>query len=492
MRDNIRRETSTAYPVSSPILSLLKVSALACGISCVPLSVTIANEWSFVPYIDVSEQYTDNAFGSSTDEKSDFITTFDTGFKITGETLRTDLSVSYNISQDYYAHNHELDGYRQRFLGIGNIELVSDRLFVDSRITFTEETLSSAGATSATDRTQSSDRTQVFNGEISPYYVHNFAGWALGIARYSYSEAIFSEPNVGADSSNPSDSHTNEIQLDLTSSRRFTNLKWAFENGLISSEDELGKNFVHISSLVNGQVPLNRYFSLIGTMGYDDFDADGIDDDEVSGLFGGAGVRFHPNSRTDLSVQVGHRFGDPIFDIDASYSPTSLDTLTASYSVSVQTANQSLVDTDILDEQGELIRPNFTVTDYVDDVTKSEKFIIQWNGSRKRNSYGLSGNLIKREFLSDDSDDLVLSLNANIGRQLTPRADVSLNTGFSEVLEGQTTADEDTTYTFGATYQYNFGNGLAGTAAYNFLNRDSKSGGDLLENAITLSIRKTF
>lgn len=492
MKHNIPRGNPYLYTPVSSLRPLLKVTVLVSGVTWGLLSPATANEWTLAPYVDVSEQYTDNAFGSSSDAKSDFITTFDLGFKITGETRRTELDLSYNISQDYYAHNHELDGYRQRFLGIGNIELVSDRFFVDSRITFTEETLSSAGDTSATDRTQSSDRTQVFNGQISPYYVHNFAGWATGIARYSYSETVFSEPNVGATTSAPSDKMTNEYQLDLSSGRRFSNLRWAIENSLVSSEAEDGESFVHISSLVNGEVPINRYFSLIGALGYDDFDADDVDDDAVSGLFGGAGVRFHPNSRTDISAQVGHRFGDPVFDLDASYSPTSVDTLTASYRVSVQTADQSLVDTELLDEQGELTRPNFTVTDYVDDVTKSNRLSIRWNGSRGRNNYGLTGNLIEREFLSDNSNDLVVSINANIGRQLTPRADISLKTGYSEVLEGQTGADEDTTVTFGATYKYEFGNGLAGTAGYNFLNRDSKSGSDLLENAITLSIRKTF
>lgn len=459
---------------------------------CAVLSSAKANEWSFVPFAGVSEQYTDNAYSTSSDAHSDLITSLDVGFDITGETLRSELSLSYSINQDYYAHAHELDGYRQNLIGIGNIELLSDKLFVDSRITFTEETLSQAGASSATGRTLSSDRTQVLNGQISPYYIHRFGSFMTGIARYSYSQTIFSEPEVGASTSAPDDTHTNEYQLDLNSGRRFSKFKWFFENGSIASESENGDSFVHLSSFFGGETPINRYFSIIATVGYDDFDADDIDDDDVSGLAYGAGLRFHPNSRTDLSFQVGRRFNDTVFDMNASYAPTSRDTVSASYNVSIQTAEQSLVNTELLDAQGEIVRPDFNVNGYVDEISKSKTFALNWNGSRGRNNYGLSGNLIEREFLDTNSEDLALSVSANIGRQLTPRALLSLSTSYTEVIEGQTAADEDVTNTFGVNYSYEFKNGLTGNASYNFINRDSKVGSDLRENAITVSVRKSF
>ncbi|MEP4189889.1 MAG: TIGR03016 family PEP-CTERM system-associated outer membrane protein [Sneathiella sp.] len=468
--------------------SMLTIAGLV-GFFATP---ALGNDWDFSPYIGISEQFTDNARSSRTDKESDFITTVDLGFTISGETRRTKLETSYDLSKDYYAENHDLDGIRHNFLSDASIELLDDSFFIDARITFTEETLSTSGATTATNRTQASDRTQVFNGQISPYYVYDFGGWMTGIARYSYSETIFSEPDAGASTTEEADRKTNEYRLNLNSGRRFARASWGLQTGLISSESDAGENFDHFNSAASGQVPINRLFSAIGTLGYDDFDADNIDNEEISGVYGGTGIRFHPSSRTDASFQIGYRFGDPVFDMDITYSPTSADRLTASYKVTVQTADQSLTNARLLDQQGDLIQPQFTVIDYVDSVTKSETFSLDWSRDRGRNRYGVSGRYIQREILENNTNDDVISVNANYGRSLTPRADLSFNAAYAEVLEGQASADEETTLTFGTTYRYNFGRGLSGTISYDFLNRSNDSESDLTENALSLSIRKKF
>ncbi len=468
-------------------VSRLAVTSVLCLIS----SGALAEGWEFSPYIGVSEQFTDNARSVGSNGDSDFVTTLDLGFSLSGESRRSRLQTSYDLSKDYYVHNTDLDGIRHNFLGDGSIELLDDSFFVDARITFTEETLDRSGNVSATDRTQSSDRTQVFNGQISPHYTHDFGGWATGIARYSYSKTIFSDPDTGASTTERADRRTNEYRMRLNSGRRFARASWGLNAGLISSESDDGDEFEHLNGIATGQIPLNRYFSAIGTVGYDAFDASRIDDDEISGLFGGAGIRFHPNSRTDASIQAGYRFGDPVVDVDVSYSPTSADLLTATYRVSVQTADQSLANTRLLDDQGELIKPNFTVTDYVDEITKSSRFVLDWTRDRGRNTYGVSSQFVHREFLVDDTSDTVLDIRLNFSRRLTPRADLSLTTSYSEVLDGRTAAAEDTTYRFGANYQYDFGKGLSGRVSYNFVNRD-ELGEDLRENAVSISVRKNF
>lgn len=446
-----------------------------------------ANDWTFEPFVGAEEQFSDNVFSTTNDEKSDFITSVDLGFNLVGETRRTDLNLSYTLSQDYYAKYHELDGYRQNFVGSGTIELIDDRFFLDGRLTFTEETLDNTGSTTAGDRTQSGGRTQVLNGSFSPYYIQNLGDWALMTARYGYSETRFFDPNVGADSTEPSNQKSNEFQLNFASSIRFDGFKWALDNRALSSESDVGDEFTHYSTMGTGELPISRMFSLLGTVGYDEFDINTItNEDDLGGVFGGAGIRFHPNSRTDASFQVGHRYDDIIYDLKISYQPTSADNITVTYSVDINSADSSLANTDILDEQGQLIQPNFSVTSYVDSVTKSKRFQFSWNGDRGRNGYGLSGNFIERDILEDNSSERVASINGNFSRQLTPRADLRLNAGVSEIL------DSETVYNFGATYSYEFGNGLRGSAQYSNLTRENDATGDIIENAITISIRKTF
>ncbi len=470
---------------------LILPSSVVAGVVCFG-TIVHANDWDFSPYVGLSNQFTDNARSSGTNKESDFITSIDLGFTLSGETRRSQLKTSYNVSQDYYAHNHDLDGYRQNFLGQGSFEVIEDSFFVDARATFTEETLESGGSSSATDRTQADGRTQVFNGRISPYYQHNFGGWATGIARYSYSETRFSEPNVGGTSTAQADRKANEVRLSLNSGRRFAQTSWKLDGGLISSESDDGDSFEHFSFTASGQVPVSRYFSLIGTVGYDEFDVDNVDNSDIGGLFGGAGIRFHPNSRTDASIQIGHRFGDPVLDVDVSYSPTSVDRITGTYRVSIGTADQSLADVQLLDIEGRLVRPNFSVTDYINEVTKSERLSIGWTRQRGRNTYGLSGSFVEREILSDNSKDQSIDVQASFSRRLTKRATLSANSGYSEVIEGRLASSEDTTYRLGANYRYDFGNGLSGTLSYNFLNKDEAAGPNVRENSLSISVRKSF
>ncbi|MFB9355515.1 TIGR03016 family PEP-CTERM system-associated outer membrane protein [Sneathiella chinensis] len=472
---------------------MLKYSALVTGVLALtaPLSAA-ADEWTFTPYVGISEQFTDNAFGTPSNEKSDFVTSLDAGITIEGESRRASLNASYNISQDYYAKYHELDGYTQEMLGIGNVELFEDHVFVDGRLSFTEETLARSGNQAATDRTIGSDRTQVFNGQISPYYVQNFGNWAAGIARYSYSETRFSEPNVGGTSIEPEDRKTHEFRVTVESGTRFADYNWTWDAGTVKSEADNGDEFNQNSTTGTIQYPLNSRFALLGTLGYDDFAVDNVDDDEISGVFGGAGLRWTPSPRTDVSVQLGYRYGDPVVDMDAEYALTSLDTLTASYKVTVATADQSLTNTELFDPQGQLYKPNFVITDYVDDVTKSSTLALEWVGTRERNTYSVTSSLIKREFLSDGSDDQVVSVDGKYNRQLTFRANAGMTAGYSQVLEGRNALAKDTTYQLGLYYNYDFGRGFIASASYNFFDRDSADGSDLRENAITLSLTKSF
>ena len=480
---------------ASRFQTLSRCSYIALGVACafsMISSSAIAAEWSIDPYIGGSTQYTDNALSTGDGKDGDLVTSLDLGFALTGETRRTQINLAYDFSQDIYLDFDELNGFRQNLVGSGQIEIFEDRFFVDGRVTFTEETLEDVGRTSAGDRTLSTDRTQVFNGRISPYFVQNFGNWVTGVARYGYSETRFLETDVGNGSNPPADQRTNEFEVQANSGSRFANLQWQTLANYTMSESDDDEEFNHFNGQASAEIPVNRLFSIIGAVGYDDFDIDNVDDEAISGFYGGGGVRFHPNSRTDASLQIGYRFDDLIYDLKMEYAPTSLDTLTAEYSVNIQNADTSLANTDILNADDELIRPDFSTAAYVDDVTKSNRFTLAWRGERRRNSYGANVSFIDREVLSDGAKDKVLSIGGNFSRQLTPRADLSLSGNYSDVIDGQLPTDEITTYSFGVDYSYEFSRGLAASAAYNYLLRDEKIGGNVEENAFTLSIRKTF
>src|SRR5690606_8861154 len=98
-----------------------------------------AAEWIFNPYIGISETYTDNAFGTATNEKDDAITTLNAGFEVEGIGRRVQLRAAYDVGYNIYARFSELNGFDHNLLASGNAELVEDNLFLETDVALRSE-----------------------------------------------------------------------------------------------------------------------------------------------------------------------------------------------------------------------------------------------------------------------------------------------------------------------------------------------------------------
>ena len=125
-----------------------KPLAIGCAIASTALiwsGNALAAEWVFAPYVGLGETYTDNAYGTATNTKDDFITSLNTGFSFSGTGRRLKLDAEYDLTYDIYARNSDLNGFRHNLLGSADSELVSDHLFLQTQVALTEERLSSDG-----------------------------------------------------------------------------------------------------------------------------------------------------------------------------------------------------------------------------------------------------------------------------------------------------------------------------------------------------------
>ncbi|TNE35517.1 MAG: TIGR03016 family PEP-CTERM system-associated outer membrane protein [Alphaproteobacteria bacterium] len=463
------------------------------GVSVSAAVPAVAADWTFSPYIGIGEQYTDNALSTSNNRKSDFITSLNAGFTVDAVGNRLNLHGSYDGSYDFYSKYTDLNGFRHNLLASGNAELVQEHLFVDSQIAYTEETLNRSGNTAFSDRTGAGDRTQVLNSRISPYYMHDFGGFATGIARYTYSQVTFSNPDTGGTATTPNDSYTNAVDLKLESGRHFARTKWALEGNAYNNQVDNGDDLRRASFKGTGQMPINKYVALLGTTGWDEFDGDNIDNDAISGAFYGGGVRLTPGPRTDFSLQVGHRYGGGIVDADLTYLISSEAAFTASYNVDIVGAGQSLADTDVLDTNGELVDPNRVTGTYVDSIAKAKTAAMGLRGEKGRNTYSATASYITREFLDTNTNDKVVSFDGSYARQLSRQLELALSAGYSRVIDSQFAGGKDRTFYGRSAFNYQFTESLSGTVSYSYFNRDSETPTDSLrENNISVSIKKAF
>jgi uncharacterized protein (PEP-CTERM system associated) len=453
----------------------------------------LAAEWMFNPYIGAGETYTDNAFGDSTNRKDDFITNLVAGFSVEGVGRRLQLVAEYELGYDKYARFSELDGFTHNLLASANTELVMEHLFLDTEIALTEERFSSDGDTSFSDRTTTSATTRVLNTRISPYYVHDIGGFATATARYTHQMTNFSNTNSDIGSSEPSDTETNRVDLSLLSGREFARTKWGVEAFAFDNQVSDGDDLKRATGKASGQMPINRFVSLIGSAGWDEFDGENINNDDISGAFYGGGVRLTPGPRTDFSIQVGHRFGGGIVDADLTYDISSEATFIASYHVDIAGSGEAFADTRVLDQNGRLVNPNYFPGGYVTDITKTKTFSMGLDGVKGRNSYSATGSYIIRRFLDDGTEEEVASIDGRYARQLSRKLEWSILGGYSKILRSQVTGDEDTSYYGQTGINYQFTPTLSGDFSYSHFNRNSESGtDDYRENVISINIRKDF
>lgn len=453
----------------------------------------LAAEWMFNPYIGVDEIYTDNAFGDASDRKDDFITRLNTGFEVTGVGRRLQLTAAYDLGYDIYSRYSELNGFNHNLLASSKVEFVSEHLFLDTDIALTEERYSSDGSTAFSDRTTSGDSTRVLNTRISPYYQHDFGGYATGIARYTYSMVDFTDTNSDIASTEPSDTRTNRIDLNLLSGREFSRTKWAAEAFAYDNQVKNGDDLKRATFKGSGQMPINRYVALLASAGWDEFDGENIDNSAISGEFYSGGVRLTPGPRTDFSIQVGHRFGGGIVDADLTYLISSEASFFAGYHVDVAGSGSAFANTSNLDENGRLVNPNYFSGGYADGITKTKAFSMGLTGEKGRNIYSASASYVMRRFLDDGTDEDVVSFDGSYTRQLSRRLEWSLMGGYSEVIDSQVTGGKEQTFYGETGIRYQFTPTLIGGVAYGHYNSDAETSSDSLrENTISLSLRKEF
>ncbi len=479
--------------IGSYVRSYITAAVAVAGSAFVLTPSVMAAEWLFSPYVGLTEQFTDNAFGTSTDREHDFITSLNTGFSLTGDGNRLQLAAEYDISYDFYARNDELNGFRHNLLAAADTEIVDEHFFILSQVAFTEETLSRSGNTSFVDRTVSSDRTRVLTTRISPYYTQDFGGNAVGLVQYTYSRVDFFETDVGSATTEPDNNETHQVNLSLGSGRDFTRTTWLVEAFGVDSRVRGGDDLKRATIAGSGQMPINKHIALIGSTGWDEFDAENVDNEEISGFFIGGGVRLTPGPRTDFAIQVGRRYGSGIVDMDLTYLVSSETTLTASYTVDIATAGQTLADIDVLDQDGELVNPNFVSDGYVDAITKAKVLSVGLRGVKGLNTYSGTIRYSQRDFLSEGTNDEVVTFDGAFSRLLSPQLGFTLTGGYSQVLDPEFAGEKDKIFYGRASLDYQFTTDLTGSLSYGYFDRNSEDGSDdLRENNISVSVRKAF
>lgn len=463
-------------------------------------AVAFCGEWTIKPSVAVKQSITDNARSVADGAEADLITTTTGGINVVGHGRRAQLSFNYNLSRDTYWDNTELSGLRQNLLGAGRAEAWEDHVFIDTRASISQQSLTRNGGTSAIDRTvATNDQSTVVNYSVTPNLANRYGNWAESDVRYTFNETRFLKTDTGTAAAQPNASRSQTVKALVRNGPRFNRLRWELSTTRTYTNNNSNQDVTELS----GEYALNRKVALLGRAGREKIENSGLSAGNDPSFFWLGGFRLTPGPRTSIRFEAGHRFGGASYSGDASYKLNASTTITASYEEALRTDRQALTanlnnlvqgpDGQLINPQtGQLANPNELPFDFLDQTTLQQNFSIAINGTSGRNTFNVTARANKRTQEATNAVDSDVSLSARINRRIWPDLDGGISASVSAITEAAD-GNKDITLRGKAFLTYKFMENLAGTFQYDYLRRDADiNTQDLQENVVSVSLRKTF
>ena len=126
-------------------------------------------EWSVVPAVKVLETYTSNVFLSSSNEKSDAVTTVTPAVSIRGEGARLKLDADYFAHMFAYANNSDENRVHNYLNARVTVEAVDNFFFIDAIAKSTQEYISPFAARPSDNGSINNNLVEVHTYGVSPY-----------------------------------------------------------------------------------------------------------------------------------------------------------------------------------------------------------------------------------------------------------------------------------------------------------------------------------
>ncbi len=494
-----------------------------------------AGEWQIKPRIELREGFTDNVLLTNRNRKADFFTTVSPGLGIAGQGARIKFDLDLALSYDAYLRESSLNGLRQDLRGFGTVTLLENSLFLDVSGFAGQSPSVARGQTSAIDRrvggNQTGGESQFYSYSFSPYWRAGLGSWGTGELRYRFNQ-VFSKSNNSTSTTTASsigllsDTTVHQFSGFVQSGENFNRFRWRSSADVTRSESagssgsSGSREFKRQSLDFQPSYVINRWLTLLGTIGYEKIDSSGFSQ-ELSGVFWNAGFRLTPSERTSFELTYGDRYNGHNWSSSFSTMLDAGTTMSFSYRETVETqALQALNNFGFLQRDattGQLIDrrtglpfngrdPNF---DQNDQTFLNKAFVLAISLPRERNTYLVSAqHTIRDSQISSVTpgsgrSDKSIGLTASWSHQLTPVLTSIATANYTNTTTdsgGSSARGKSTTLRGDISLRYEMNPSLSATAGLAHVKRDvsgpqffsNEFTGAYSENVVFLTLRKTF
>jgi uncharacterized protein (PEP-CTERM system associated) len=143
-------------------------TAAAALLALIAARVYAAN-WTVTPSIELSETYTDNAFIGTDPPRSDFITKVTPGIRIDGRSARLTANLSYTPSALFYARNNQSNDVANFLDAYGRLEAVEKFFFIEATGNISQNFITPFAPQPGDITTVSDNRLETRTLSLSPY-----------------------------------------------------------------------------------------------------------------------------------------------------------------------------------------------------------------------------------------------------------------------------------------------------------------------------------
>jgi len=375
--------------------------------------------------------------------------------------------------------------------GSSNIEAIDQLLFVDFSSSVSSELLDRR------DSDSESNRDIVQTTRLSPYLVHRFGSFASSELRYSLS-------HVSSDDS----SLTHTVSYDLNSGPDFSRLKWSATASASETDSSDEGDISRRNVFLNGEYAIVRGYSLLGGIGYENFEEDGppTETTNFEGITWRAGFRWRPHRRLDWEITYGHIDDNDSVDTNLTYNIGARTKLTLSYNESLTTGDERLIqDLSLIGADpntGELIDlrtglpfdPNNVPTSLEDEVTRNKTFRVALTATRGRNIFNLSTVIFQQKEVdtSVPDDEEGYSFSGSWERRISRKTNLLLGGSYRKT-EFTVDGREDKNYSVTTRFDYRLFRELTIFASYDYRQNDSTdTSEEYRENRVFVGFRRSF
>ncbi len=338
---------------------------LACliGVGNLALAPCTAQARTFIePRIGIKQTFSDNVTFVANGKDYGMVTTISPGIRIGLDGARVQGSLEYALDLRLGEFAKVTDKVRHNLVARFNSELINDFFYVEGGAVATAISQDLRGARSISGENNNPNVNNIFSAFVAPVFRNRVGDFAKLESGYKFSLTNVQDRNRAAlgtgDVLNAarqlgSDSRRHELFANLSSGDFFQTIRWDLD-GSYEAENikDLNERYRSKRVVLNGEIPLTRYFSLVGSGGYEDIsdtnDKLNLGDQsrsaeciertvgrctviDQSGFTWDAGVRLSPSRRTDLVVRGGRRYGDNVFNVSGFHQLSEKSRITVSY-----------------------------------------------------------------------------------------------------------------------------------------------------------------